>query len=1070
MSLSSRQGTIRNSYAHKVSLSSMGDRSFVAGSVLYFVFNDPNHSFNIINVTTRHTSIMSSGDLSSATGGVMFANNGNISIFNGSFSNSTVTCAGSSCQSTGGTFAFISSQNQNEKFVSNFSAQLINCRLMGNIVECSGNSCVAYGGSTVATVAFRGLDSVYSEIPVIASQGTAIIALSVVISNCEISKNTVRSNSIKSVLSGAGVHFTNCTARIIASNITGNTIHSSMNSSFVGGAGVYIQGSEAYIKITSSNVDQNHASERGSGGAMFVGEHAVVFCSFVSMSSNTAQYGGGVHFDGTFLSVADSKVINNSAIQLGGGVMCIATKGRSLVNNVTIALSNVTIFRNFISGSSSSGYGAALFISGNVLLDLMNGTNFSMNGHPNFTSSEVVLSVERKMSFSDDLMISCNAGSLLKITNTNIENRMLSSIPPSVGFQKTTQCNPFCPNIPQVSYDTATSGFFASCVPCPRTTYSLQVSSINNNVDNCIACPIGAVCNGGYSFSAQRKYWGWKISEKELANPFLLLPSGYGCKTNCTSIDNCGGNRKGILCGDCVSNYSISFFSTECVSSAQCASWKWAILITACLGFQFVFSLWMFWSSESTLLAKETSFVSKAKTALEGVSLFDNLAPNEILKVVAQMKLVSVPAQTTILTQGHLGEFMYKIDRGIVKIYKNDDSGSEKLLTQLTPPSIFGELSMLSGAPCAASVRTSEDCELWKIGRGCLEDVTEQDKEAFIQFRKASYASAPVKQSKLDAFNVADDNVLGDAFAILMWFYQLAGIMLSVSSPLSYIDGSDVVYSIVSFFVQSEPQTDAAGSVQTAAEGQRTSLATLPNTTVTVSQSAVAKTDSKNDGFKFCVSSDFTMSQIYLSNFMYYAMWALLMSIMARRRVWTFFRNLFVRRFVIIAQFVDAITNRCTRCFGKSLVDQTVTLEERINQRVTCNLEIRGPVIMKWFITCYSALSRIFMQGTACFQLKGLQDAAGERRWIFDGGVSCFSDAGNRNGLWQYATAIGVAVVFIAPAALYRLMVHFHKIEDILRSPFQQSFLEAYAGAHASHARHWKVLLYVENCLWSCMG
>jgi hypothetical protein len=410
---------------------------------------------------------------------------------------------------------------------------------------------------------------------------------------------------------------------------------------------------------------------------------------------------------------------------------------------------------------------------------------------------------------------------------------------------------------------------------------------------------------------------------------------------------------------------------------------------------------------------------------------------------------------------------MYKIDRGIVKVYKNDDSGSEKLLTQLTPPSIFGELSMLSGAPCAASVRTSEDCELWKIGRGCLEDVTEQDKEAFIQSRRTSYASS-VKQNKLDAFNVADDNVLGDAFAILMWFYQLAGIMLSVSSPLSYIDGSDVVYSVVSFFVQSEAQTDAAGSVQTAADGQRTSLETLPNTTV--SQSAVARTDATNDGFKFCVSSEFTMSQIYLSNFMYYAMWALLMSIMARRRVWSFFRNLFVRRFVIIAQFFDAIANRCLRCFGKVPDDQTVTLEERINQRVTCNLEIRGPVIMKWFITCYSALSRIFMQGTACFQLKGLQDAAGERRWIFDGEVSCFSNAGNRNGLWQYATAIGVAAVFIAPAALYRLMVHFHKIEDTRRSPFQQSFLEAYAGAHASHARHWKVLLYVENRLWSCMG
>ena len=45
---------------------------------------------------------------------------------------------------------------------------------------------------------------------------------------------------------------------------------------------------------------------------------------------------------------------------------------------------------------------------------------------------------------------------------------------------------------------------------------------------------------------------------------------------------------------------------------------------------------------------------------------------------------------------------------------------------------------------------------------------------------------------------MSNDADMSSAFGVLMWFYQLSGIMLSVASPLDYLDGSGITLSIVS--------------------------------------------------------------------------------------------------------------------------------------------------------------------------------------------------------------------------------------------------------------------------------
>jgi hypothetical protein len=386
---------------------------------------------------------------------------------------------------------------------------------------------------------------------------------------------------------------------------------------------------------------------------------------------------------------------------------------------------------------------------------------------------------------------------------------------------------------------------------------------------------------------------------------------------------------------------------------------------------------------------------------------------------------------------------MYIIETGVLNVNVLNSAGIESQVATLGAPNAVGELSLINGTNCNASIRAEIDSELWRLDRSCLEHISEEDKSSFVKAKLAQYAK-PADKIATAAGSAADED-LGAVFGVLMWFYQLVGVMLSVTSPLEYLDGSAIAFSIISFFVNSQPSSDAASDVST-------KLASSPN---------VEKVDAEapDDSFKFCMSSSFNMSQMYIATFLYYILWALLMLVMSQKRVWKFIRQAIIHLSYGIVQFLDAISGYVKRWTNKDISVSGTTLRERIALRENIDIEIRGPALLKWFITCFSATTTLMMQGTACYRLNGFRDADDHLRWIYDGRVACFSDSGDLPGRWQVAPAFGVALCAIAPAVLWRITSRIKRLEKKLRSPFQETLLEEYSGAHSSNACHWMVVM-----------
>jgi hypothetical protein len=413
------------------------------------------------------------------------------------------------------------------------------------------------------------------------------------------------------------------------------------------------------------------------------------------------------------------------------------------------------------------------------------------------------------------------------------------------------------------------------------------------------------------------------------------------------------------------------------------------------------------------------------------------------------MELVHVDAKTTILVQGQSSMYMYVIKQGILDVFTIDASGKESLKNSLVAPAVVGELSCINGSNCSTSVRASMDSDLWKLDRSCFDAVPDEDKRSFVMQAHSKQFISNLKNSmrpavaeKIHVDQVVKEELGSDAFGVLMWFYQLAGIMLSVTSPLSYLDGSAVAYSVVSFFVNSKPSSDAAAELTS-------------NTDATSSTNS----NTNSTKYQFCVDATFTVSQVHLTTVMYYVMWAFMMALLSHKRVWKSARNVFCEVIYRLAQLIELVTNWYRRLLDKKEIDFFTTQREKFAERQKVDIEIRGPVVLKWLITCFSAVATLMMQGTSCVSLDGLMNSNIVGHWIYDGRVACFSNAGAVSGLWQIASAFGVAAVLVAPAILLRTMQRIARLDKSLRTQLEDTLLQAYSGNYAPNASHWKVVM-----------
>ena len=100
--------------------------------------------------------------------------------------------------------------------------------------------------------------------------------------------------------------------------------------------------------------------------------------------------------------------------------------------------------------------------------------------------------------------------------------------------------------------------------------------------------------------------------------------------------------------------------------------------------------------------------IRERSPSLKAVPFFTQLAEGEIdtLRSLAAEK--HYPKNAVVLTEGEMGDSLYLIQSGKVKVFISDQEGREMILKILGPGDFFGEMSMIDKQPRSASITTLE--------------------------------------------------------------------------------------------------------------------------------------------------------------------------------------------------------------------------------------------------------------------------------------------------------------------------------------------------------------------------
>jgi CRP/FNR family transcriptional regulator, cyclic AMP receptor protein len=121
-----------------------------------------------------------------------------------------------------------------------------------------------------------------------------------------------------------------------------------------------------------------------------------------------------------------------------------------------------------------------------------------------------------------------------------------------------------------------------------------------------------------------------------------------------------------------------------------------------------------------------------AITLLKQVYLFKHLEGTELQAIAAQTREVSFKKNAILMTEGDIGESMYIIRSGSVKVFVSDSDGKELILYHQNTGSIVGDIALLDDAPRSASVTATEATHAFMISKAKFLDLLREHPELSI--------------------------------------------------------------------------------------------------------------------------------------------------------------------------------------------------------------------------------------------------------------------------------------------------------------------------------------------------
>ena len=105
------------------------------------------------------------------------------------------------------------------------------------------------------------------------------------------------------------------------------------------------------------------------------------------------------------------------------------------------------------------------------------------------------------------------------------------------------------------------------------------------------------------------------------------------------------------------------------------------------------------------------------KDVLKASKFFNGLTDSELATIDPMIQEKTLPPGTTLFLEGMIGESMYIIESGNIKISKMIEEGHEQVLLNLGPGEHFGEMAILEKGPRAASAVSTIESKILTLRR-----------------------------------------------------------------------------------------------------------------------------------------------------------------------------------------------------------------------------------------------------------------------------------------------------------------------------------------------------------------
>jgi CRP-like cAMP-binding protein len=118
-----------------------------------------------------------------------------------------------------------------------------------------------------------------------------------------------------------------------------------------------------------------------------------------------------------------------------------------------------------------------------------------------------------------------------------------------------------------------------------------------------------------------------------------------------------------------------------------------------------------------------------AATHLGHCRFFSRVAREQLIALATQMSEQHYRAGQLIFQEGDLGDDLYMVETGIVRITMESREGEQAILGEVHPCETFGELGILDGAPRSATATAMTQTTAFRLPGRAFRDLIQRDQD-----------------------------------------------------------------------------------------------------------------------------------------------------------------------------------------------------------------------------------------------------------------------------------------------------------------------------------------------------